>query len=172
LSTTLRLADPADAEKLSLVGGASFLESFANDHPGGDLVAHVRERHSSASYARLLSNADYAVWILEEALGAPIGYAMLGPADLPGAVAGDLELKRIYVLHRWHGTGQGRALFEAVQAEAVVRGAHRLLLAVYKANVAAQGFYKSQGFDEIGRTRFDVGKTAFEDLVFAKMLRP
>jgi GNAT superfamily N-acetyltransferase len=167
----LRRARAEDAAKLSLLGGASFLESFAHDHPGDALVAHIADRHSIAQYGAWLADPDWAVWIIEEALGAPVGYALLGPPELPGRADGDLELKRVYVLHRWHGTGLGGALFHAVEEEAKARGATRLILAVYTANTAAQGFYTRQGFTQIGRTTFMVGDVPFEDLVVAKALR-
>ena len=167
---TVRRAGKADAGKLSLVGGASFLESFANDHPGDDLVDHVLKGHSVAIYQDWLADPAYALWIAEEALGAPIGYAVLGPPTLPGVVEGDLELKRIYMLHRWHGGGHGTYLFRSVCDEAKRRGASRLILAVYTANMQAQAFYTRQGMEVIGMTRFMVGSTGFDDLVMAKRL--
>lgn len=167
---TLRRADGADAAKLSLVGGASFLESFADDHPGDDLVAHVAEGHSVDRYRAWLDDPAFALWIVEERLGAPIGYAILGPATLPGATAADAELKRIYILRRWHGRGLGRDLFAAVVAEAIARRSARLLLAVYAANALAIAFYERQGLSVIGNTVFMVGETSFTDLVMAKPL--
>jgi diamine N-acetyltransferase len=167
---TIRRAVVADAAKLSLVGGASFLESFADDHPGDDLVDHVVDRHSVAVYQDWLADPAFAVWIVEEALGAPIGYAMLGPATLPGGTATDSEIKRIYVLRRWHARGLGRDLFAAAVAEAIARGSERLLLAVYKANALAIAFYERQGMTVIGETVFMVGETKFYDQVMAKPL--
>jgi diamine N-acetyltransferase len=157
----------ADAAKLSLVGGASFLESFADDHPGNDLVNHIHDRHSIIVYQSWLSDPAYRLWIVEERLGAPIGYAMLGPAELPGALSGDYEVKRIYVLRRWHGCGHGKALFIKCCEEARARGATRLLLSVYTANEQAREFYTRQGMAVIGETIFMVGKTAFTDWVMA-----
>jgi diamine N-acetyltransferase len=159
---TLRCAALADAAKLSLVGGASFLESFADDHPGDDLVEHVRDRHSVAAYQTWLSDPAYALWIAEERLGAPVGYA-----ELPGAVIGDFEIKRIYMLRRWHGGGFGKQLFHKCCEEARERGSTRLLLAVYTANLMAQQFYMRQGMSVIGETVFIVGETEFTDLVMA-----
>ena len=126
--------------------------------------------HSVATYQGWLADPAYALWIAEEALGAPIGYAVLGPATLPGVVEGDLELKRIYILHRWHGGGHGKYLFQSVCDEARRRGARRLILAVYTANIQAQAFYTRQAMDVIGMTRFMVGSTGFDDLVMAKRL--
>ena len=167
---SVRRATLADATKLSLVGGASFLESFADDHPGDDLVNHVRDRHSVATYQNWIGDPAYALWIVEEALGAPVGYAMLGPGELPGATMNDFEIKRIYVLRRWHGGGHGKRLFLECSKEARKRGAARLLLAVYTANQLAQQFYTRQGMSVIGETVFMVGKTEFTDLVMAMNL--
>jgi diamine N-acetyltransferase len=164
---SLRRANPADAAKLSLVGGASFLESFADDHPGDDLVEHVRDRHSEAVYQSWLSDPAYALWIVEERLGAPVGYAMLGLGELPGSVVGDFEIKRIYMLRRWHGSGFGKRLFHTCSEEARERGGTRLMLAVYTANQLAQQFYTRQGMSVIGETVFRVGETEFTDLVMA-----
>jgi diamine N-acetyltransferase len=164
---TIRHATFADAAKLSLVGGASFLESFAEDHPGDDLVEHVRDRHSEAVYQSWLSDPAYALWIVEERLGAPVGYAMLGLGELPGSVVGDFEIKRIYMLRRWHGSGFGKRLFLKCCEEARERGGTRLLLAVYTANQLAQQFYTRQGMSVIGETVFMVGETEFTDLVMA-----
>jgi diamine N-acetyltransferase len=164
---TLRRAVLADAGKLSLVGGASFLESFAYDHPGDDMVDHITERHSVETYRAWLSNPAYALWIVEEAVGAPIGYVVLGPPSLPRSTDGDIEIKRIYMLYRWHGGGHGKALFDAAVNEARTRGATRLILAVYSQNVLAQTFYARQGFTRIGETQFSVGSALFTDHVMA-----
>ncbi len=167
---TLRRAVFADAAKLSLVGGASFLESFAHDHPGNDMVDHIADRHSVDTYRAWLSDPDYILWIVEEAAGAPVGYAIIGPAELPGSVNGDLEIKRIYMLYRWHGGGHGKALFDAICNEAGMRGGSRLILAVYSANILAQKFYARQGFTKIGETQFAVGSARFTDYVMARPL--
>jgi diamine N-acetyltransferase len=164
---SVRRAVPADAAKLSLVGGASFLESFADDHPGDDLVNHVLERHSVMEYEAWLNDPTYALWILEEALGAPVGYAMLGPAELPGTKPDDFEIKRIYVLRRWHGGGHGKKLFSLCCDEAKQRGGQRLILSVYTKNDLAREFYSRQGMAIIGKAEFKVGKARFIDLVMA-----
>jgi diamine N-acetyltransferase len=165
----LRRAIAADAAKLAIVGPASFLESFADDHPGDDLVSHFEHYHSRRFYEAALADPTKQIWIVEEKLGAPIGYAMMGKATLPGTNGEDAELIRIYVLSRWHGTGLGKALFEAVLAQANDSGAKRLVLAVYTKNLKAQEFYARNGFTAIGPTAFTVGKTRFEDIV---MVRP
>lgn len=169
----LRRAEARDAARLALVGAASFLESFADDHDGDAVVAHLRATHGEDWYAARLADPAFALWIAEAPLGAPVGYALLGPATL-AIVAGqparldDLELKRIYMLSRWHGAGHGRALFDAVLAEARARGAARLLLSVYVRNAKARAFYARLGFLPIGEAPFTVGAQTYHDIVLAR----
>jgi GNAT superfamily N-acetyltransferase len=164
--TLLRRAGPADAAKLSLIGQATFLTAFAHDHPGDALVAHCRNAHSEALYAQWVSDTDYALWLMETELGAPIGYAALTPPALEIPVApGDLELKRIYALTGWQNAGLGRRLMEAAIAEARARGAKRLYLCVYEINSGAQRFYARLGFERVGTQTFMVGDVAFTDWI-------
>ena len=168
--TTLRRATAADSGKLALIGAASFLETFAIDHPGDGVVAFIRDYHSEAAWAATLAEADCAVWIVEEAAGCPVGYAVLSNGSLPGTTANDAELKRIYVLSRWHGTGIGRDLFDVAEAEARTRRAARMVLSVYTRNARAIRFYKKQGFEVIGDAIFAEFPVEFSDKVMAKPL--
>ncbi len=166
----LRRAGVEDATKLSLIGCATFIESFADDHDGDEVVGYLTSEHTPDWYARELANPTKVAWLVEEAVGCPVGYAMAIPAALPGAdPATDFELKRIYMLSKWHGGGWGAKLFTAVEDEARSRGAQRLLLSVYVKNVRAQKFYAARGFETIGRWVFD-GFEASEDFILAKTL--
>lgn len=166
----LRRAVPGDGGKLSIVGIATFLESFANDHDGDEVVRYLASDHSPDWYEQALAKPDNALWLAEEAAGSPVGYAMTAPAALPGTnAATDWELKRIYLLSRWHGGGTGSALYAACEAEARERGARRLALSVYEHNGRAQRFYQARGYREIGRWLFE-GFAASEDLIYLKDL--
>ncbi len=167
---TPRRADDEDAGKLALIGGASFLETFANDHPGDATVAFVSTYHSEAAWSATLADPDAAVWIVEEAAGCPVGYAVLAAPSLPGTSPDDAELKRIYLLSKWHGSGTGRALFDAAESEARKRGAARLVLSVYTRNVRAIAFYEKRGFETIGEAVFAEFPVEFADKVMAKAL--
>lgn len=93
-------------------------------------------------------------------------------AELPAGLAqsGDVELKRIYLLSRFHGTGLGAALMAAAVAEARTRGAPRLLLGVYANNARAIAFYRKQGFVPIGTRQYAVGAELYDDIVLARPL--
>lgn len=170
-SIAWRKAGPEDAEALAYLGAATFLASFAHDHPGGPLIAHLKAEHNIGYYTAKLANADVDIVIGETPLGAPVGYAMLVPPEHPALQQeGDWELKRFYLLGPWQGGGNGRALMQQAFDVAKARQAKRLLLAVYESNDRARGFYERAGFFYIGDTVFMVGDVPFRDLVYARAM--
>lgn len=169
--TILRRATVEDAPKLALLGAATFLVAFASDHPGDALLDHCAGEHSAGRYSAWLTKPDYAFWLIETSLGAPIGYAMLCPPELditpePNA----LELKRIYTLPGWQDAGLGRRLMNAAIEEARARGATTLYLCVYTVNVNAQRFYARFGFEQVGQQQFMTGSVPFTDWILRKHL--
>ena len=166
-----RKAKPEDAEALAYLGAATFLASFAHDHPGEALIAHLKLAHNAAFYAAKLADYEVDIVIGETPLGAPVGYAMLVPPEHPGLQRdGDWELKRFYLLGPWQGGGNGRALMQQALDVTNARQAKRLLLAVYESNERARAFYERAGFSYIGETTFMVGDMPFRDLVYARAM--
>jgi len=166
-----RKAGPDDAEALSYLGSATFLASFAFDHPGKPLIEHLKAEHSVEYYEAKLANPDVDIVIGETPLGAPVGYVMLVPPEHPDLQqAGDWELKRIYLLGPWQGGGNGLALLQEAFDMAAARNAQRLILAVYESNERAVAFYERAGFVQIGETIFMVGDTPFRDMVYARIM--
>ncbi|MBW3616641.1 MAG: GNAT family N-acetyltransferase [Proteobacteria bacterium] len=172
-AATLRLAGAADAAALSLVGRATFLETFAGVLDGDGILEHCEAPHSAETYARWLGDGQSRLWLAEAAHGgAPIGYAVLSQPDLPAPdpTEGDLELKRIYLLSRFHGGGLGSRLMDMGIREARSMGRTRLLLGVYAQNDRAIGFYQRHGFSQVGVRRFRVGRREYDDAVMARAL--
>ncbi|SDW57980.1 GNAT family N-acetyltransferase [Lysobacter enzymogenes] len=166
----IRRAHAGDADALALAGAATFLETFAGILAGADIVAHCRKQHASELYAQSLADPAVALWLAETAAGAaPVGFAMLTAPYLPLADlrADDLELKRIYLLSRFHGGGTGRRLMQHAVDEARSRGAGRLLLGVYAGNERALAFYARCGYVRVGERRFQVGANTYEDAILA-----
>jgi ribosomal protein S18 acetylase RimI-like enzyme len=165
-----RLASSADAAALALVGSATFLESYAGILPVADILAHCERQHSPALYAQWLADRRNDTWLVEaEAGGAPVGYAVLAPAAVPVADPhpADLEVKRIYLLHRFQGAGWGRRMMDAAAQRARERGSQRLLLGVYSRNHAALAFYARLGFSRAGERSFRVGASDYFDYLLA-----
>lgn len=164
-----RNAGLEDADALAHLGAATFLATFAFDHPGKPLIAHLIMEHSPSYYADKLANPEIDIIIGETPLGAPVGYVMMVPPEHPKLQQdGDIELKRIYLLGPWQGGGNGRALLQQALMVAEKRGAKRVLLAVYESNARAVAFYERAGFKHIGETIFMVGETPFRDMVYAR----
>ncbi|MFW2830063.1 N-acetyltransferase family protein [Sphingomonas sp. ID0503] len=167
---TVRGAGVEDAERLALVGAATFLETFAGVLEAEAIVPHCTREHSAEAYRRYLEGGATA-WLAEaDPGGAPIGYALSAEPKLPGAGDGDLELKRIYTLSRFHGSGMGTALMDAAVADARERGAKRLLLGVYALNARAIAFYGKNGFAQVATRRFRVGEREYDDVALARVL--
>jgi diamine N-acetyltransferase len=170
---TLRAANPADAAALALVGQATFLETFAGLHTAANILAHCERQHAPRVYADWLADARCAAWLLEAVPGnAPVGYAVMAPADVPvpDPHPDDLEIKRIYLLHRYQRGGWGRRLMDAAIAHARARGSSRLLLGVWSTNEAALAFYERIGFTRAGTRTFRIGAQDCVDHLLALAL--
>ena len=95
-----------DEAALALVGQATFLEAFAGILDGADVIAHCQRQHNVELYRDWLALPAMRLWLAEATPGgAPVGYLVLSPASLPVADPrpDDLEIKRIYLLHRFQG---------------------------------------------------------------------
>ncbi len=169
---TVRRATIADADRLALIGSATFLETFAGLLDGDAIVDHCAREHSSSAYRRYLGEGAEA-WLVETRSGmAPVGFSLLGGTDLPGSTSdgSDIELKRIYTLSRFHGGGIGSALMRQAVDLAEHKGCRRLLLGVYAGNGRARAFYTKSGFAQIADRRFGVGDREYDDVVLARQL--
>jgi diamine N-acetyltransferase len=166
----LRACVPGDEEALALVGAATFLETFAGLLEGPDIQTHCRVQHAAGQYAAWLADAKYRL-CLAELRGAPVGFVVLSPPDLPVAVTeDDIELKRIYLLHRFQGGGVGRAMLQWSAAQARALGKRRLLLGVKADNAGALAFYDRVGFVRIGERKFLVGNMLCDDYILSLAL--
>lgn len=166
----IRKCNPGDETALSIIGQATFLDTFAGVLPGKDILRHCARQHSIEKYAAWLRDSDSAVWIAEIEPGqAPVGYLVLTKPDLPlpDISTGDLEVKRIYLLNRFRGSGLGHRLMQEAEAHAKSRGIRRLLLGVYSRNTAAISFYEKLGYQRVGERAFTVGDGAYHDLILA-----
>lgn len=166
----VRAARGGDEAALSLLGGATFLESYAHLLPVTDIVGHVARQHAAQVYERWLADRACRCWLAEHLPGcAPVGYAVVTPPDLPlaGLRPGDLEIRRIYLLHRFHRGGLGRRLMAEVIDHARAVAAQRLLLGVYSRNEAALAFYARLGFGQVGTRQFRVGANDYFDYILS-----
>lgn len=173
MAIRVRQACGDDSDLLALIGAATFLEAFIEDIPGPAIAEHCAHQHSREFYrATLNSGAPAAAWLAEHAsTRAPVGYALVtAPDESVGPAPGDIELKRIYLLSRYHGSGLAQQLMDAALGHARQAGAPRLLLGTYAGNLRAIAFYGRNGFRQSGTRQFRVGGEAFQDIVMARTL--
>lgn len=154
------------------MGQATFLESYAGRIDGAALVRDCSERQSVEAYKGNLTTPGHALWIVE-ADEAPIGYAHICPPELgfEGYTDADLELKRIYLLSRFHGQGLGRDMMKLAEDHARQNGKARLLVGVHNRNEAALAFYQTIGYAVIGEHPYNVGGVIYNDPILAKDLK-
>ena len=170
MNAIIRSCVAGDEAALSVLGQATFLETFAGLLGGRDILAHCASHHAPEVYRRWLEDPQSHVWLAEiEPDAAPVGYLVLSSANLPlpDLSADDLEVKRIYLLHRFQGQGLGQRLLQAALQCSVQRRARRVLLGVYAHNRQAIEFYTRQGFVPVGSRSFQVGSNRYDDLILA-----
>ncbi len=169
----IRVCTIGDETTLSLLGQATFLESFAGMLDGMDILAHCANKHSLAVYRGWLEDEEARIWMAEIQPGnAPVGYLVLTPPDLPisDPQDDDLEIKRIYLLHPFQGTGIGRQLMSAALSHARAQNCRRIFLGVHSRNHGAIAFYQRLGYVAVGKRRFKVGNNHYDDVVLALTL--
>jgi ribosomal protein S18 acetylase RimI-like enzyme len=169
---TIRPCTADDAGRLSVVAAATFVETYAGIVDGEDIIFHCGTTHGPAAYEALLADPARRLFLATVEPGdAPVGFLLMGPPDLPVDTGpGDMELTRIYALHRFHGTGLGQRLMQTAIATARAAGAKRLLLAVFSKNARANAFYAKMGFEQVGTRLFHVGINDYLDWVLALAL--
>lgn len=162
-----------DAEALALVAAATFLEAFAGILPGPDIVQHCTRHHVPGIYAKYLADIRVRAWmaVMREG-GAPVGYSLLTPPDLPlpDLDRSDIELKRIYLFSKFQGSGIAQQMMEAAISDARDMGSSRLLLGVFARNLRALRFYQRNGFMQVGVRTFTVGTLICDDFILGRTL--
>jgi ribosomal protein S18 acetylase RimI-like enzyme len=163
-SITYRDATPADWAAIDAVFRQGFIDTFAHMYSPADLAAFFA-RFTAAAWRAELTDPDYG-FRLAEADGALAGFAKISSVTIPAEPRGPaLELRQIYLLGHWHGSGIAPALIAWAIDEARRRGAGELFLSVYAENHRALAFYRRYGFAQVGRFDFMVGAQADDERI-------
>jgi len=164
MNVSFRNATGDDAEALSALGTATFIDTFGHLYQPGDLEIFLRN-HSVDAWAKELADPAFAVRVAELD-GKMVGYTKLGPPHLPFEPRGEAaELRQLYVVEEMKGQGIARVLIEWVIDRARERRADHLYLSVFTENHRARRFYEKYGFEPEGTYAFMVGTHADEDIV-------
>lgn len=157
---TFRDAVMADAADLSEIGRETFIETFGNLYPPGDLVSHLEDTYSVEKMAADVSDPEVEVRVAFSGKRM-VAYCKIGPCKLPIETGPGpaLELHRVYVYQARQGVGVGRILLTWAIERARQRGAADLFLGVWQQNDRAIAVYRSRGFETVGAYKFRVGGT-------------
>ena len=155
----IRRAGAGDAAALSAIGRDTFTLTFGHLYPPEDLAAFLDDSHGEAAYAKLLADARYGLWLLEDA-GRAVGFAVAGPCGLPHPDVRDEdgELKRLYLLPEVQNGGWGGRLFATAIDWLQAQGRQRIWISVWSENFGAQRFYGRHGFSKVAEYEFPVGR--------------
>ena len=165
----IRRAGPADAEALVRIGLDTFRETFEGIYSDRDLRAYLAEAYDLSRTRADLADPAKASWLVE-AGGEPIGYASVGACALPHAEVTQAcgELKRIYVLRAWQGSGLAQRLLATTMAWLEREGPRTIWLGVWSENLKAQRFYARHGFAKAGEYDFHVGAQIDLEYIFRR----
>ena len=174
MTTIIRTATIADAERLSRFAATTFRETFADENSPDDMARYLAEAFSPERQAAEIADPMGTVLLAErhEPPGDTdlLGYVHLVSGTAPAAVQGPsaLELKRLYVARAFHGQGIAHSLMDAALDAARARGAKTLWLGVWERNSRALGFYYKYGFTRVGEHTFVLGDDRQTDWVLAR----
>ncbi|MEJ0023061.1 MAG: GNAT family N-acetyltransferase [Alphaproteobacteria bacterium] len=173
MNAPIRRATPGDEHILSLIGAATFLETYAGVLDVADINAHCVVKHAPSFYGEQLADPAWRLWLAEAELGqAPVGFVTLGPPLSPGPQPSpnDIEIHRLYVLERFKLQKLGAKLLQTVTASAQEMGKRRLIVGVNALNKGGLSFYETSGFTRLGTRKFTIGATMHDDVVLAQTL--
>jgi ribosomal protein S18 acetylase RimI-like enzyme len=146
----VRPAAAADAAAMGRLHVRAWQAAYRGQMPD-DFLDGLRAEDRSAGWERYLSRgpARTAVLVAEQA-GGVTGFASVGPAEDPQGIG---ELYAINVDPAHWGTGAGRALLVAAQAELARLGFDEAVLWVLPGNARARRFYELGGWVADGARR-------------------
>lgn len=161
----VRRCGPGDERALSALGRATFLETYAGTAEASDILAYMETEHSVEHYQHWLVGDSAYIWVVETAVGSSaIGYLValdLGEAGL----SNQMEIKRIYLLYRFHRNGIGNFLFDEILTTAREKRVTALILKVHEVNKNAIDFYFRHGFRIVGDEPLRAGKHDYKVLI-------
>jgi len=165
VSVCYRLASPDDGPALAEMGRRCFVETFGAHFPADDMAIHLERMFGPGGLPEELKDPAYRVRVAEED-GHAAAYLKLAPMTLPVPHEPDaLEIKQLYVLAPWQGTGVAAALMDWAAETGRADQAPAIYLSVWEQGARAIAFYRRQGFETVGIAPFVLGTRTYQDPV-------
>lgn len=168
---TYRVATADDGLCLGVLATQVFLDTYATNGIRPPLALEVRTCLSTDATAAALA-AVGTTFIVAERAGHLVGFAQFARGSSHPMVEAErpVELKRLYVLERFAGTGVGTALLAQAEIHAAASGATAIWLTAWVRNTRALAFYARRGYRESGSTPYSFEEEVFENRLFVKRL--
>ena len=170
----IRRAYPADAKLVSALSEETFRATYDGSCSPEDMDHFIMNCFSEAGIlTELLDENDYYFIAFVDEV--PAGYVRLKEdyRDYPAMKKYTaLELKRIYVMEKYHGKKVGSALMDRALQLAKQKNFEAVWLGVWENNPKASKFYSAWGFEDTGFTHtFHIGNTAQTDHWLIRFLK-
>lgn len=164
-----RPAQPGDAESLAAIGAATFALACPPSTAASVLDAYIRTELSPEKFRAHLACPQTSL-VAAEVDDRLVAYLMLCREDCPREVPAlrPLEVRRLYVLSQFHGTGVGQTLLGVALEQAQAGGHDALWLGVSRHNARGISFYRKLGFRVVGEQGFAVGGELHEDFIMSR----
>jgi diamine N-acetyltransferase len=163
-----------DAGTLAALASEVFTEAYATAFPREQaLLSYVQaafdpraidaELQGSTVWYRLGLDGDVPAGFIKMEKSKPFV-----PLDTN---AETIELSKLYVLRRFHGSGMADQLMEEGLGYANAHGVGIVWLCVWERNPRAQAFYRRWGFNVVGDVVIPLDAVPFRDLVMTRVLK-
>jgi diamine N-acetyltransferase len=169
-----RIPTLADAGTLATLASEVFAEAYATAFPSQQaLLSHIQVAFAPKAIEEEL-NVSSIWYSLGLDHGVPAGFIKMErskPLVPLGAEAETVELSKLYVLSRFHGSGIADQLMEEGLGYANAHGRRIVWLCVWDRNPRAQAFYRRWGFRTVGEVIIPLNAVRFRDLVMSRVLK-
>lgn len=165
---TIRRATADDAVLISALATTTFFEAYFVQDESANLAAYIYDSFKPETLRAEIAAPDSRFFIISVDSRA-VGYAKTIDNSRVEGIAGEkvIEIKRIYIVERFWGTGAGKTLLKYCIADARERGFEQLWLGVWEENTRAQRFYLKFGFEQVGTVTFPYGEVEGTNLVLS-----
>lgn len=162
-----------DVVSLCELGRTTFVETFGQLYKPSDLQTFLEKVFGPQGLPAEFCDPAYAFRIAE-ADGRMVGYCKVGPPYLPAPDDGrsKCELRQLYILKAWHGTGIAQSMMDWAIDWARGGEFDDMYLSVYSDNPRAQRLYCKHGFEHVGDFDFMVGDQADHEFLYRLRLKP
>ncbi|MFK7925164.1 MAG: N-acetyltransferase family protein [Bacteroidia bacterium] len=168
----IQIARSQDAPIIALLARITFTETFGNLFEDRSDLLEYLDHTFEVSKIEMGIAKPQNLFAIAYVNGLPVGYGKLkynSPSDFVD-VFPLCQLQKLYVLQDFLAQKIGYQLQSFLFAQASENGFDNIWLSVLDSNRRAISFYERNGFEEIGKFQFQIGKEKFDFTALLKAL--